>query len=183
MGLMKTKAFTLIELLVSVSIIALILPALFAIFFTMMRQQVVLMAYRDMIRQGDSIASNMKNIIHTRALRVTDTTDPGTALDICPVITSPTPTGFPSLILLDTDDSPITFFQEGVAPNRVASSSASKTYYLSTSGVIVNNLTFTCYRVRDDTPPVVQVSYTVNKSALYRDIALPYVFTVRTRIN
>lgn len=183
MGLMKAKAFTLIELLVSVSIIALILPALFAIFFTMMRQQVVLMAYRDMIRQGDNIASNMKNIINTRALRVTDGTDPVTALDICPIITSPTPTGFPALILLDTEDSPITLFQEGSAPNRIASASASKTYYLSTASVIVNNLNFTCYRIRDNTPPVVQVSYTVNKSALYRDIALPYTFTVRTRLN
>lgn len=183
MGIMKKNSFTLIELLVSVSIIALILPAVFAIFFTMMRQQVVLMAYRDMIRQGDSISNNMKNIIRTRALRVTDSTDPGSAIDICPLVTTPTPTGFPSLILLDTEDSPITFFQEGASPNRIASSSASKTYYLSTDGVIVNNLKFTCYRIRDNTAPVVQVSYTVNKSALYRDIALPYTFTVRTRSN
>lgn len=180
---MNNKSFTLIELLVSVSIIALILPALFAIFFTMMRQQVVLMAYRDMIRQGDNISNNMKNIIHTRALRVTDSTDPGTAIDICPVVTSPTPTGFPSLIMLDTEDNAIQFFQEGVSPNRIASSSASKTYYLSTAGVLVNDLSFTCYRIRDNTAPVVQVSYTVNKSALYRDVALPYTFTVRTRSN
>ncbi|MFZ2026452.1 MAG: type II secretion system protein [Microgenomates group bacterium] len=183
MGLMKKQSFTLIELLVSVSIIALILPALFAIFFTMMRQQVVLMAYHDMIRQGNSIANNMKNIIHTRALRVTDSTDPGTAIDICPIITSPTPTGFQSLVLLDTEDNAIVFSQEGASPNRIASSSASKTYYLSTGGVIINNLSFTCYRIRDNTAPVVQVSYTVNKSALYRDVALPYTFTVRTRSN
>lgn len=183
MGMMTKKSFTLVELLVSVSVIALILPALFAIFFTMMRQQVVLIAYRDMIRQGDSISNNMKNLIRTRALRITDTTDPLSAIDICPLVTSPTPTGFPSLVMLDVDDSPITFFQEGVSPNRIASSSASKTYYLSTGSVIVDNLRFTCYLIRDNTAPVVQVSYTVRKSALYRDVELPYIFTVRTRTD
>jgi len=63
MGRIRNKSFTLVELIVAVGVVALVLPAIFNIFFVIIRQQIVLTAYQDMKRQGDSIAKNIKYIL------------------------------------------------------------------------------------------------------------------------
>ncbi len=171
-------SFTLIELIVSVSIIALILPTVFNIFFTMMRQQIVLNSYQDMKRQGDSVFDNVKNILQNRAVQITDNTY---TTNICPILTSPTPTLAPQMYVLDRDGNGIKLSQEQVSPNRIASLSATtnKTYYLTSKDVIVSDLGFTCYQSSGLGTSFVTVSYTVSKSALFRNISLPYTLRIK----
>jgi len=176
MGINKKKSFTLIEVVVSVSVIALILPSVFAIFFSIMRQQIILIAYKDMLIQGDNVQNTLRSMIKERAARVTDLTY---TTDVCPLLTLPTPTLSASLYLLDRDGNQIRLSQEIVSPMRIASSSATKTYYLTSSSVLVTNLGFTCYRSNSYTQPYVQVFYTLQKSAVYKDASLPYTFSAR----
>lgn len=177
---MKNKSFTLIELLVSVFIVALILPPLFAIFFSMMRQQVVLFAYSDMIKQGENIHANVKHLISNRSILITDS---GYVADVCPLMTTPTPTPASVLYSIDTSGNRIRLYQEIAAPNRIASDSASKTYFLTTAGVVVSDLKFTCSKINDQSPPIVKVSYTLKKSAFYKDISLKYFYSIRARTD
>jgi len=178
MARMKKKSFTLVELLVSVFIVALILPPVFAIFFSMMRQQIVLISYSDMIKQGENIHANLKHLIEDRSILITDS---GFTANVCPLITSPTPTPASTLYAIDTERAPIKLYQEVASPNRIASDSASKTYFLTSSGIVVSNLKFTCSRINDKTPSVVKASYTLQKNAFYKDISLQYFYTFHTR--
>lgn len=175
---MKKKSFTLVELLVSVFIVALILPPVFAIFFSMMRQQIVLIAYSDMIKQGENIHANLKHLISDRSILITDS---GLTTNVCPLLTTPTPTPASTLYALDAEGTPIKIYQEIAAPNRIASDSASKTYFLTSPSIVVSNLKFTCFKINDQTPSIVKVSYTLEKSAFYKDISLQYFYSIRTR--
>ena len=180
MGRIRNKSFTLVELIVAVGVVALVLPAIFNIFFVIIRQQIVLTAYQDMKRQGDSIAKNIKYILQNRASQITDATY---LLEVCPLITTPTPTYFPRIYIKDRDDNSLSIYQDSLNSDKVASLAAmpNKKYFLNTTSVQVDNLEFSCYRVNDFIPASVSVRYTVEKSALFKSISLPYSFSVRLR--
>jgi len=173
------KSFTLMELIVAVGIIGLIIPAIFGIFFAIIRQQLVLVSYQEMKYQGDSVQRNIKNVLQNSAADITDNTY--LATDMCPLTTTPTPTYFPNLYINDRDGNHVKLYQEGISPNRIASDSASKTYYLTTKDVVVTQLGFTCYRINEFTPAIVSAKFTVQKSTVFSDISLPYSFNVRLR--
>ena len=174
MGRMKHKSFTLIELAVAVGIVALVLPSIFNIFFIMIRQQIVLIAYQDMKKQGDSIARNIKYVLQNRASQITDATY---SSEVCPLITTPTPTSFPQLYIKDRDGNSITLYQSA---DRVASGSG-KLYLLNTSSASVSGLLFSCYKVNDFSPAYVSVRYTMSKTALFKEISLPYSFSIKLK--
>ncbi len=60
---MRQKGFTLIEALVVVGIIALVLPAVFAIIFAIVREQAKVYALKQVKREGDFVISSMENTI------------------------------------------------------------------------------------------------------------------------
>lgn len=175
MGIIK-KSFTLIELLISVAIIALLLAPLFAIVFSIMRQHVVLVAYRDMLHEGNNVKNTIKHLLKERIVQITDESYLN---DVCPLNTTPSPTVAPRLYSTDLAGNTIHIYQEDTGPRRIASDSASATYYLTTENVDISDIGFTCHRVNDYTPPLVQVSYTVSKSALYKDASFTYTFSTR----
>lgn len=179
MGRIRYKSFTLIEMIVAVGIIALVLPSIFNIFFIMIRQQLVLISYQDMIKQGSSIEKNIKYILQNRAVEITESTY---TTDICSLITTPTPQ-FSHMYLMDRDGKPIEIYQDGLNANKIASVAAepNKKYFLNTSTVQITDLSFSCYKVNDFTPPYVSTSYTITKSALFKDVSLPYSFSVKLR--
>ena len=183
MGRIRNKSFTLVELIVAVGVVALVLPAIFNIFFVIIRQQIVLTAYQDMKRQGDSIAKNIKYILQNRASQITDDTY---LLEVCPLITTPTPTYFPRIYIKDRDGNSLSIYQDSLNSDKIASLAAlpNKKYFLNTTSVQISQtspLAFSCYRVNDFTPASVSVRYTVEKSALFKSISLPYSFSVRLR--
>ncbi len=66
------KSFTLIETLVVVGVIGLIIPALFSIFYIVIRQQVKLYRLAEVKRQGDSVRNTFQTIITNHAYRIYD---------------------------------------------------------------------------------------------------------------
>lgn len=185
MGITR-RSFTLIELIVAVGVIGFILPSVFNIFLTMIRQQLVLVSYQEMKQQGDSIQKNVKNILQNRAAYVTDSVY--TATDICPLITTPTPTFSPQIYINDRDGYGIKLYQRTVSSvDTVASDSAdinkvlTKTYYLTSPDVIISDVGFSCYRVNDFSPPFISMNYIVHKSTMFSEMTLPYTFKLKLR--
>jgi len=178
MGRIKNKSFTLIELIVAVGVIGLILPAIFNIFFSMIRQQLVLISYQEMRRQGDSALINIKNILRNRAAYITDSTY--TITDICPLITTPTPSLSPNLYINDIEGNSIHFYQKTIANvDTIASDSAFKPYNLTSNVVTISGLGFSCYRPSDFSPAIVSTTFTIHKSTIFKEITLPYTFKVK----
>lgn len=183
MGIRKLKSFTLIELIVSVGIVGLILPVVFNIFFTMVRQQLVLVSYQMMKQQGDSAQRNILNLLQNRAQYITDSGDTG--VHICPIFPLPTPTFFPSLYIKDKNLNLITLRTETVPFGETTidtiASDSGKTYSLTSTDVSVSDFEFSCYKVNEFTTDVVSVRYTIGKSTTFREMSLPYSFSVRLR--
>jgi len=179
MGIITRKSFTLIELVVAIGVLGLILPSLFSIFFTMVRQQIVLMSYQIVKQQGDSAQRNIKNILQNRTLYITDQTY--TATDICPLPLTPTPTHSPDIYITDKDGRPIHLYQNTVSSVVTISSSSGllKTYHLTSKDVTISNVEFTCYRVNEFSPVIVSTKFTVQKSTTFKNVFLPYSFNTR----
>jgi len=183
MGTINKKSFTLIELIVAVGVIGLILPTVFNIFFTMIRQQLVLVSYQEIKHQGDSIQTNIKNILQNRAGYISNSDY--SAIDVCPLPLTPTPTFSPQLFIKDREGNKIHIYPTplSLSSSGVASESATfnKIYYLSSKDVSVINLGFSCYKINEFSPVVVSTSFTVQKSTQFKDVTLPYSFKVRLR--
>lgn len=178
------RSFTLIELIIAVGVTALILPAVFAIFFAIIRQQLVLFSYQTMKHEGDSIQRTIKNILQQRAVYITDSTYSYLTSDaVCPLITTPTPTFAPHLYMIDRNGQRIHVFPTPTSTSvtYIASASATKTYLLSSDQVSVSGMGFSCYRLNEFTQPIVTTSFTVQKSTYFKDISLPYLFSTRLR--
>lgn len=171
---MKKRSFTLIEMIVVVGVIALLIPTVFAMTFALIRQQLTLYGYSELRRQGALVQQTIRNLVSQRAAEVTDATY--IATDICPPLTTPTPTGAPRLYFQDKESQGFSLSQELSAPYRFASFSAStgKTYFLTNSLITIDDLSFTCYRVNTGSPPFVYASYTTTKNILDKTISLPY---------
>ncbi len=188
MGIAKRRSFTLIELIVAVGVIGIVLPTVFNIFFIIIRQQLVLVAYQTMKQQGDSAERNIRTIIQERALRVTDNTY--TTLDECPPLTTPTPTFSPVLYMRDHELRRIKLYGLTPAPTSfqvIASDSASTDgsgvtqYQLTSQDVVLTDIGFSCYRTSEFNPAIVNAQFTIHKSTAFKEISLPYSFRVKMR--
>lgn len=176
---MRKKSFTLIEMIVVIGVIALLVPTIFAMTFALIRQQLTLFGYSELKRQGSLVQQSIRNTIATRGMSVTDSSY--SDIDICPPLTSPTPTPAQRIYLLDTNNEGFSFFQELAEPYRFASYSAStgKTYFLTNSNISLTDVAFTCYRTDEASSPFVYASYTTSKSILDRVISLPFKIRVQ----
>jgi len=177
------KGFTFIEMLVSVGIIAMVLPAVFAISFAILRQQTILYSFYDAKHQGDNVARIIKIALTTNARKITSLAD--NTIDICPLLTSPTPTFSPRLVVEDKNGIDYVLSLETSptpAPNRIASQSAvsSSPSYLTSTSVSVTNLQFSCYKSSAYSPSIVSIFYTVGKNAQYQvNTSLDYRLKVK----
>jgi type II secretory pathway pseudopilin PulG len=181
MGGITRKSFTLIELFVAVGIVALVLPAVFSIFFTIIKQQLVLISYQEMKHQGDSVQRNIKNVLQNRVAEVTDSSY--VTADMCPLLTTPTP-AYTELYMRDREQNRISMYKiliDSIPTIASFSADANKTYYLTSPDVLVTDLGFSCYRVNEFTAPIVSTTFTVSKSTVFKDVSLPYSFSVRLR--
>lgn len=182
----KHRSFTLIELIVAVGVVGFVLPSVFNIFFTMIRQQLILVSYQEMKQQGDSIERNIKNLLQTRTAYITDSVY--TANNLCPLFTTPTPTFAPQMYIHDRNGYGIKLYQKTVSGvDTIASDSADtnntflKTYNLSSKDVTVSDFGYSCFKLNDYTPPFVSTTFTMHKSTVFNDMVLPYSFKLQLR--
>lgn len=64
------KSFTFIEMVVVISIMLLIIPALFSVIFTILREQVRVIKFAIVKREGDYLLNSMANLIKNEAISV-----------------------------------------------------------------------------------------------------------------
>ncbi len=176
MGTIK-RSFTLIEIVIVVGVIGLVLPVLFGIVFTILKQQLKIYALMEVKRQGDFASNKIKYLVKQRAVNIIEPTsfavDPENAIKICPVLPEATPTPFKQVYFSDRDLKLFSFTIVTPPPpvpagiNIIASSSASNNIVneaFTNSKVTIENFAMTCYRTNVFSAPIFSYSFKVKKT-------------------
>jgi len=150
------KGFTLVETLVIIAIIGLSLPAVFAIFFSIIQQQVRIYRLTEVKRQGDYSLSIIQNLIRNNAQKIYRTNSP-TDFEICS-----TTTNTAEAVSYFTDKSNNRFsFSIPAGSSNIASVSASFQVPLTNDKVRISNFEITCNRSSTYSTPYVNLSYEI----------------------
>ena len=137
------KAFTLIETIVVIAVIGLTLPVLFAIIFTLMRQQIKVYRLSQVKREGDYIINLLENTIRNRAVTV-HSGQPTDVNLVCQDANYPLSGTIDNLYFLDEDKQ---WFGYLFQNNSIASKSAILTSPLTSSKILVDStFSISCLR-------------------------------------
>ncbi|MBP9815937.1 type II secretion system protein [Candidatus Woesebacteria bacterium] len=156
------RGYTLLEVVIVISIFALIVPAMFSMYFASLRAQKKVFVLRDTKRNGDNALTVIESLIKQNAISIHNAEPPTSANQVC---TSAVPSGSGALFFKDKDGTWFSFTQSNF---RIASSSAST---LSSSSVnltntksLVTNFNLRCAYVSDVSPPLVSISFNINQN-------------------
>ena len=160
------KSFTLIETIVVIAVIGLTLPVLFALIFTLMRQQIKIYRLSQVKKEGDYLLSTMGNTIRDNAMTIHQANPPSDANIVCnDLVTSPIyPTGggtIGNLYFLDTNNN---LFGYRLTGTKIASDSASPTVHsvdLTSSKIVVYDFSIACAKNADYSTPYVSISFNI----------------------
>lgn len=164
----QKHSFTLIEIIVTVGVVALALPVLFAIIFTITREQLKLYRLTEVKRQGDFAMSTMTTLIRNNAIGIYSEHTLSAGSKQCKTAGQ---TYSPATDGGATDDDHM-FFQDKVrtdywfrfyynATQIASASSVVSPVGLNTPRVKVSNLTMKCSRLNQFSPPLVNISFNV----------------------
>lgn len=164
----REKGFTLIEFLIVLSIVVFIVPSVFGLIYSLLRQQSRIIALQEVKRQGDLAFNHIKVNIKNNAVSTYSNLSGATA--ICAT------TGSSSAATSSM------YFQNATGLNSYFGYSGSGTaiQYLQTgssaaitnSAVNVSSLALGCTKVSEFTPPLVNLAFTVSQSA--NNVSLNY---------
>lgn len=162
----KILGFTLIEMLVVIGIIAIALPATFAIIFAIIRQQARVYALKQVKREGDFVLNKMEDNIRNNAVGIF--TNQSLSSEVCDqslVKTNYGPNNGSGFYFKDKSGN---WFQYYLLNNtNIASQSAvpSQPVNLTTSAVKISTFSLSCNRTAAFSPPVVSISFDIAYSA------------------
>ncbi len=159
----RKKSFTLIEIIVVVAVIGLTLPAVFAIIFSILQQQIKIYRLSEVKRQGDYVLSNLENTIRNSAMEIYSDEALSSANEKC----ASSGTSYPS-----PDNGEEFYFKNQFGQwfqflvfdteYQIASQSAVLTkIYLTTSKVRMEDFSISCSRSARYSPPIVTVSFNI----------------------
>lgn len=154
----KNLGFTLIEFLIVLGIMVLIVPTMFGLMYTLLRQQTRIIALQEVKRQGDLVFNHMKTTIRNNA---TATYNGSLALPTAICATAPLTATGPRMYFLKAtgvnsyfgyslSSSSIIFEQTGAAQTS-----------LTNSSVTVSGLTIGCTKDADYASTLINVAYLV----------------------
>jgi prepilin-type N-terminal cleavage/methylation domain-containing protein len=158
------KGFTLIETIVVVAVIGLTIPILFAILFTLMRQQVKIYQLSQIKREGDYIINIIDNTIRNRAVIIYKS---DTIIDsniVCNDLVPAYPpllsgTTVDKLYFLDKNNVWFGFKQIGTI---IYSSSVTSDVSLTSSKTGISGFSISCNRNTVYSPPSVSISFNIS---------------------
>lgn len=155
-------AFTFVETLVVLAVVGLILPALFSIYFVIVREQLKLNRLTEVKRQGDRIVSYLENTVRNSSYRLYNSSNSEVCGTSAPF---PAPTasvryfrdeygnGFsiysPSINLLDIR----------ITPAMPAPTLSFQTGQLNSSKVNITGFSMYCSKTASFTAPLVNISF------------------------
>ncbi len=162
MGIKKssTKGFTLLEVMIVLSVMAIIIPAMFTLYFASLRAQRKVMVIRDSKRNGDNALNTIETLIKQNAVSIHIAEPPSATNQICNS-TTPSSSG-QQLFFKDKDGTWFSFLSSG---DKIASYSASlsgnSTEYLTNTKSLISSFTLSCDYVTNISPPLVSISFTI----------------------
>ncbi len=176
----KKKGFTILEMIIVVGLLVILLPTIFAILSTILRQQLRLYRMVEVKRQGDAALSFIKGKILREGVAIENLA--GTAQctsDAAPNNQYTTTIGN-QFKFQRTDGSEYYFWLSGNSLQYVQTG-PSVTTNLTASTVTVSDLVLSCFRrtIKTNTPIMIQISYTVTSVGTTSNISLPYKTKVR----
>jgi hypothetical protein len=155
----QKKSFTLIEMIVVIATIGLVLPALFAIVFSILQQQVKIQRLSIVKREGDYVLNVMENIIRNDAIKIYS--EKTFNNEQCPMENSSYgPQDGSTFYFRDKSDRWFNFYQN---TTNISSNSAnlSSPVNLNSSQTKISNFNIQCYRTALYSPPVIDVGFII----------------------
>lgn len=156
----QERGFTLIEFLVVLGILIFIVPSVFGLIYSLLRQQSRIVALQEVKRQGDLAFNHMKVSIRNSA--VTTYTDSAGAIAICTTAADPL-IGATSIYFLNAIGSGSYFGYRLSGTDLLYDQTSSPPAQLTNSTVRVSNVVLGCTRTTAAVPPLVNVSFTVTE--------------------
>jgi len=155
------EAFTLLETIVVVTIIGLVLPAIFSIIFIILQQQVKVLRLQQVKKEGDFVMSLMEYTIREKAVGIyndSDVSDPAHAQ--CTAKNSSYSSDTRPLYLKDNNNN---WFNYYLDTGLVSSNAAifSEALNLTTDKVLASELQITCNRTGLFSPPTIAIRLTL----------------------
>ncbi len=178
----QKKGFTLIEMLVVVGVVALILPAVFSIIFTILRQQAKIYALQEVKRQGDFVLNNMRTVLKNSAVTVHSGTPPTDSNLVCATASGPS-SG--QIYFKDRFNNYFSYAVDSAQLIASSSSIPSTSTGLTNDKVKVEEGTFSikCERGAAFSPPIISISYVVEYDSASSRPEDTASFTYQTKIQ
>lgn len=162
---MNRRSFTLIEIIVVVGVIALVLPVLFSIVFSIFNVQIKVLRLSQVKREGDFTLSTIENVIRNNGQKIySDSCSGPVSTEVCNQGAASFPASYSSatgsnFCFTDDADKVFYFYLNGTT---ISSASANLTSPddLTTSNVTISNFAISCKRGAKYSPPFVTVSFT-----------------------
>ena len=153
------KAFTLIETIIVISVIGLVIPAIFTIVFGLVRQQTKIYRLSTVKTEGDYILNIIAATIRNSALTIYSAGPPTSANEVCDVIETYTSTTN-RLIFEDRWGS---WFRILLSSEKISSYSSvtAASLDLNSNKTIVSGFSIGCSRNFDYSSPTVSLSFDI----------------------
>ncbi len=157
----KLLGFTLVEMLVVIGIVAITLPATFAIIFAIIRQQARVYALKQVKREGDFVLNKLDDNIRNNAIGIFTDASLSSNYEVCNLANTSASNTSGNFYFKDKIGN---WFQYSSSPdNSIAFQSAvSSTSNLTTSAVKISNFLISCNRWAAFSPPIVSISFDIN---------------------
>lgn len=176
----STSGFTFIETIVVLGVMAIALPALFAVLFLVLQQQARVFKTQDVKRQGDTIYNTIKDQIRINAAAVyNDINGAAVCTPIAPAYTSPNGRN----LYFQTSDGNWFGFEavaSGMVLKRATALQPVSTALLNSSTVVITAFTISCARGSQFAAPLVSFNFTI-ASATDPKIKFTYTTSVKLR--
>jgi len=151
----RKKSFTLIEMMVVITTISLILPVIFAIIFSILKQQIKIQQLSNVKREGDYILNIIENIVKNHGESIHSNIPPTENNKICQSSSLENVSYF--------KDRYNNWFRFYLDNNNSISSESSiiGRVYLNSSKTRITNFNIQCYKTGAYSPPIIIISFTI----------------------
>ena len=172
----------MIEMLIVITLFIILLPTIFAILSTILRQQLRMYRIVEVKRQGDAALAFMKERILRAGITVRDSA--GNTYCDSPneqyTPAGPNGGGINFRFALDSNiNGPVYYFVQSGTDLWYITRAPDFQTSLTANTVQVSNFQISCFRRTLNSPPMIQISYTVTTTDNTSTISLPYKTKIR----
>lgn len=156
------RGFTIVELIIVIAVIAIAIPAVFGVFFSMLQARLKVVALEEVKRNGDSAINIMKHMIQNNAVAIYSDNTLNTQVCNTSASSSPGPLYFKD------KDNLASYFNFKIDSDRISISGPSAVLnYITNLKTITSNFSVSCSRTiaTYNTFPIVTISFDITAAA------------------